>query len=438
MFLPKPEINKLRLIHADNRAALKNIAVDSIDAVVTDPPYELGFMGRAWDATGIAYDVDLWREALRVLKPGGYLLAFGGTRTYHRMACAIEDAGFVIRDMVQWLYGMGFPKNYNISKAIDAKLLTGKSSPSGINKSELQKNTGRKVSVVQPYCGILGEKRVVIKKIECDLITDEAKQWDGWGTALKPANEPICLARKPLSEKTIAENVLKHGTGGLNIDGCRVGTESRVNLACAAKGHATAMQWGSKGTCASPPTKGRWPANVILDGSEEVLAEFAKAGERPTGVCPADCSGGYGGFPTERRNDRKIENRGDTGSAARFFYCAKASPAERNAGLTGQKIRVEGGGGTGNEEAAGKYGSIKAAKRNHHPTVKPISLMRYLIRLITPPGGIVLDPFMGSGTTGIAAFEEGVSFIGIEKDAGYFEIAQRRIAHARRQGRLNL
>lgn len=315
------------MIHlADCREYLAQLDDDSVDACVTDPPYELGFMGKSWDRTGIAYDPAVWAHVLRVLKPGGHVVAFGGSRTYHRLGTAIEDAGFAIRDSLLWLYGTGFPKSLDVGKAID-------------------KSAGA---------------------------TPEAQQWQGYGTALKPAHEPAVLARKPF-KGTVASNVLAHGTGGLNIDGCRVSVGKRVPGGGKSKRGARGGGIYGDGAAeqnASPHSNGRWPANVAHDGSAPVLAGLD--------------------------------------SAARFFYCAKASKAEREAGLD-----------------AGR----KSGRRNIHPTVKPIALMRWLVRLVTPPGGLVLDPFCGSGTTGCAAALEGLRFIGCELDPRYAAIANARMAN---------
>ena len=323
---------------------LRTLPADSVDAIVTDPPYGLAFMGKRWD-----YDVPseaIWRECLRVLKPGGHLLAFAGTRTQHRMAVRIEDAGFEIRDMIAWVYGSGFPKSLDVSKAID-------------------KAAGAEREVIGPATvGGKGQGNAY-GTITRPPATAPATAWQGWGTALKPALEPITVARKPLIG-TVAENVLAHGTGALNVDGCRVGNEVRYNAPAGNKAggnslnmSAVGMPQDAKGSTAA----GRWPANLIHDGCDEVVGLL---------------------------ND-----------AARFFYCAKASKADRGEG-------------------------------NNHPTVKPTDLMRYLCRLVTPPGGTVLDPFMGSGSTGKAAMLEGFGFIGIERDPEYVKIAKARIGAARR------
>lgn len=365
----------MNIVHGDCLEVMRGMADNSVDSIVTDPPYGLSFMGKKWD-----YDVpgvDIWRECLRVLKPGGHLLAFAGTRTQHRMAVRIEDAGFEIRDMIAWVYGSGFPKSHNVGNAVDKSLGCGNRGHAISSGSQIHPTTGK------PRAN--GE---LLPKYEGR--TDEGKKWAGFGTALKPAMEPITVARKPLIG-TVAENVLRHGTGALNIDGCRVGNEPIT-------------QHGRSGdtfgfTSAEPAGRawiGRWPANLIHDGSDEVKELFpeTKSGSingTYNNTIMAQSNGDRNGKPIH------LEFNGDSGSAARFFYCAKASKSDRGAG-------------------------------NNHPTVKPTDLMRYLCRLVTPPGGIVLDPFMGSGSTGKAAALEGFQFIGIEREAEYCEIAKARIA----------
>jgi site-specific DNA-methyltransferase (adenine-specific) len=412
-----------RLHHGDCIAVLQKLASESIDSCVTDPPYELGFMGKGWDKTGIANNVELWVQVLRVLKPGGHLLAFSGTRTYHRMVCAIEDAGFEIRDQIGWLYGSGFPKSLDVSKAID-KRAGAKRNLDGYTPNGRNKVFGNGMGG-----GITLRREAPI--------TQSATDWNGWGTALKPAWEPIVLARKPLIG-TVAENVLAHGTGAINVDGCRVGvgaTDPNRRRATGDNGGAGSMFGVGNMRRPATLTLGRWPANVIHDGSDEALAEFAKYGESKS-------TGGSG--PASRNyqsNGRTVAGScaatgglGDTGTAARFFYCAKASKKDRDEGLSGpEKIR----------EA--KYGNIQDARphtkngyeyhreprKNNHPTVKPTALMRYLCKLVTPPKGIILDPFTGSGSTGKAAKLEGFSFIGIEREAEYIAIARARIKNRR-------
>ena len=435
---------------------------NSVDSIVTDPPYELGFMGKSWDNSGIAYNVELWSQALRVLKPGGHLLAFGGSRTYHRLASAIEDAGFEIRDQIMWLYGSGFPKSLDVSKAIDKgtgenrkrqERFTEWMRSTGITAKQIDKITGTFMGhhytthPTQPAIAtadLFDQLRTLLPEVPEEIerlvaertgiewtayknrevvgtdtkarsttgnsalptvggeteyqtwnitapSTPEAQQWQGWGTALKPAHEPIVVARKPLIG-TVAINVLTYGTGALNIDGSRVGTEG----GCAGAGagaNARVFNNGLNGTFAQPVEGlGRWPANVIHDGSEEVLEYF--------------------------------------GEPQRFFYCAKASKSERNAGLEGfeDKARPTMGNGIG-----GQPNQQIENNKNIHPTVKPIALMRYLVKLVTPPNGTVLDPFLGSGTTAVAAILEGFNWMGCEMTEDYWPIIEARVAWAELQ-----
>jgi site-specific DNA-methyltransferase (adenine-specific) len=380
---------------------------DSVDSIVTDPPYELGFMGKKWDSSGIAYDQTLWAECLRVLKPGGHLIAFGGTRTYHRMTCAIEDAGFEIRDCIQWIYGSGFPKSLDVSKAIDK-----------------QAGATREVVGVHPYAnrGTAQSLQSVNlsgsperEQFITAPATPEAQQWHGFGTAMKPAVEPAVLARKPLSG-TVANNVMTWGCGALNIDGCRVPSDDgfekawdkpvRTNIANGggAFGTGESSKRGTKAIdiSANKPVGGRWPANVIFDEEAAQMLD-EQSGHSVSKATPRN-NGQFKSFSKGFDYAHTTHGHSDSGGASRFFYVAKASRAEREAGLDGDSERA-----------------------NHHPTVKPITLMRYLIRLVTPPGGTVLDPFMGSGSTGCAAMLEAMQFIGIELNAEYLEIARRRI-----------
>ena len=371
---------------------------NSVDSIVTDPPYELGFMGKSWDSTGIAFNIEIWKEALRVLKPGGHLIAFSGSRTYHRMAVAIEDAGFEIRDQIMWVYGSGFPKSHDVSKAIDKQAGAVREV---VGSKSAGMGSGKTFGMLQSE----GSNSEANQEIDITApATAAAKQWDGWGTALKPAHEPMVLARKPL-EGTVANNVLTFGTGGLNIDGSRVGTTVETWPKSRSFLYGQDRTYGSK----DAPTEltqeapaGRFPANFIHDGSDEVL---------------------------ELLNE-----------AARFFYCAKASKKDRNEGLDGFEKKI-----TNDNTPPGTRGSNSpragagrgGATANHHPTVKPTSLMQYLVRLVTPPNGIVLDPFMGSGSTGKACVLEGFDFIGIEQSAEYVEIARARIEYANDKRSIN-
>jgi site-specific DNA-methyltransferase (adenine-specific) len=414
-----------QILLGDCRDRLKELPDNSIDSIVTDPPYELGFMGKSWDASGVAYDVTVWQECLRVLKPGGHLLSFGGSRTYHRMACAIEDAGFQIRDQIMWVYGSGFPKSLNISKAIDKT-----------ENHEIWENNG--YGGGNSKCEECGKWMISGSPCKCpkpvfEYKTAEAKEWDGWGTALKPAHEPIVLARKPLVG-TVANNVLTHGTGGINIDGCRVGNETRTYGGMSANqpdvGTFRDDNWTPKEI--EVTVAGRFPANFIHDGSDEVLQLFpnTKGGTWNTtkGARHFNNDGEPTGYATSKSDS-------STGSAARFFYCAKASKKDRNEGLDGFEERPSAsmaGNLIDGSRLGGDGSPIKTPQRaNHHPTVKPTELMRYLCRLITPPNGIVLDPFTGSGSTGKAAVLEGFSFIGVEQSEEYIAIAEARIQSAK-------
>lgn len=383
-------MTRARILVGDCRARMAELPDASVDAVVTDPPYELGFMGKRWDASGIAYDVEVWRQALRVLKPGGHLLAFSGSRTYHRMTCAIEDAGFEIRDQIMWVYGAGFPKSLDVSKAIDKaagaerevvgprRLANGKPHEFniGFGSDDLFKSAAASCSVTAPA-------------------TDDARRWSGWGTALKPAHEPICMARKPLVG-TVASNVLTHGTGAINVDGCRVGDDVMVNMP-GSTNPRIAMGNGWRMDAQPTTAIGRWPANLIHDGSDEATEGLREA--------------------------------------ARYFYTAKADRSDRDEVLgdlptrTGAQAveREEGSAGTQSPRAGA--GRTASSVVNHHPTVKPTELMRYLVRMVTPPGGLVLDPFTGSGSTGRAAMLEGMRFVGTELSPEYAELAAGRIRY---------
>ena len=486
---------RFTLYQGDNREILPTLPENSVDAIVTDPPYELGFMGKSWDASGVAFDPAMWREAMRVLKPGGHLLAFSGSRTYHRIAVAIEDAGFEIRDQIMWIYGSGFPKSLDISKAIDKSdaaqmrrerdlKFTAWMRSTGLKAREIDEITSSNMGghyltekeqpavataemfdKLRPYLPEVPEwveqmvrertiesenfkKREVLgiqenamsgwnmdgttKFVNRDITapaTTEAEAWAGWGTALKPAHEPVVVARKPLIG-TVADNVLTYGTGGLNIDGARVGTT--VETWPASRSYAPGqMQPGHSGKTelTGDAPSGRWPANVIHDGSEEVLELFPNS---KGGVFPAKRGNAVNtSFASGQETEGGFRAMGDDGSAARFFYCAKTSKRDRNEGLEDfEAIRIHDGreeGGVGGSNPRNRSNNYR---QNHHPTVKPTDLMRYLCRLVTPKGGIVLDPFTGSGSTGKAAIYEGFNFIGIEMTDEYLPIAKARIEFA--------
>jgi len=396
-------MNKITLHQGHSIVILGLYPDNHFDSAVCDSPYELGFMGKKWDSSGISYSVAMWKEVFRVLKPGAHLLAFGGARTYHRLACAIEDAGFIIRDQIVWLYGSGFPKNLDVSKAIDKA--------AGAEREVVGKKSGR---AGDPKQDIRGGKFVhgPVDRIDCSALTVPAtalaRQWDGWGTALKPAHEPIVVARKHL-EGTVVKNVLKWGTGAINVAGCLIPIKpgdigDRIDRP-KSKGRES-INWCNDDRSFDLPRNyqepdGRWPANVIHDGSDEVMTEFAKTGELQSGAYPIKPGQNKNVYSFRGQVEPGIRRPTNSGSAARFFYCAKASQEERNRGLEG-------------------------TTRNNHPTVKPLALMAYLVRLVTPPGGIVVDPFMGSGSTLIAAAKEGFDSVGIDLELENCEIAERR------------
>ena len=441
--------------NGDCLEVVRGLADNSVDSVVTDPPYALvsimkrfgktalgdgtdtsdrsrkgadgdarlakGFMGKEWDNGSTAFAVEFWAEVLRVLKPGGHVAAFGGTRSYHRLACAIEDAGFEIRDQLAWVYGSGFPKSHDVSKAIDKHL--------GHERAKVRINAGRLKNPPNLVGGVDSDgdrpwrvnaiengfhETVSDEAVSDEAVSDEAVGFKGWGTALKPAWEPICLARKPLSEKTVAANVLLWGTGSLNIDATRVGWQSEADAAAA--GFANSLANGKlkqsnsigkesrDGTNYYDPTKlnGRWPANIVLDDSQEVRDTFPQ-------TCSPAASASLVRHPSrgvtygDRGGQPKV-NHADSGSAARFFYSAKADAQDR----IGSK----------------------------HPTVKPVNLMRWLVRLVTPPGGTNLDCFAGTGSTGEAVLLEGFKSILIEREKEYFADISRRMAHVYESSRV--
>jgi site-specific DNA-methyltransferase (adenine-specific) len=415
----------------------------SVDAIVTDPPYGLRFMGKEWDNQGVGVQQAEWHrrwavEALRVLKPGGHLLAFGGSRTYHHLATAVEVAGFEVRDQIMWLYGSGFPKSHDVSKAID-KAAGAKREGTGSSSTACE--WLRRGEECQGHGDKNGRYGETVHALSTIPATAMALQWSGWGTALKPAHEPIVVARKPL-EGTVAANVLEHGTGAINIDGGRIPVAKDDPVKKAVFHNKPIAIYGKyadkvDGTLSAmtPPAGGRWPANVILDEEAGRLLDeqtgTLTSGANPTRRGSDNLRNAYGDFEGQR--ECTPARGADTGGASRFFYCAKAGKKEREAGLA--------------EREAGSYefrrdgsldGKTTAKARNHHPTVKPIALMRYLVRLVTPPNGLVLDPFNGSGTTGIAAVLEGFNYHGLELSAEYAEIARARIAHHEKDQQLDL
>jgi DNA modification methylase len=416
---PAISLDAAKVFHGSNLDVLPTLPDNSVDSIVTDPPYELGFMGKSWDSSGIAYSVDLWRECLRVLKPGGHLLAFGGSRTWHRLAVAIEDAGFEMRDSIAWLYGSGFPKSLDISKAIDKA--------AGVERESLGRNPNSRENATK--ANTLYESGTVGKTADITApATAEAQQWQGWGTALKPAFEPVVVARKPL-DGTVAANVLKWGVGGLNIDGSRIRTDEVItNHSRSAESAVSKGKFGDSVAQKTHQTAGqaygRWPANILLDEyTAQLLDEqsgnsVSKRADRGTGKSGNLIYGAYGD------NLEPIRGHNDSGGASRFFYVAKASKRDRNEGLDELP-----------SQPSSNYGSIQErssnpVKQNFHPTVKPTDLMRYLVKLITPPGGTVLDPFTGSGSTGKAALLEGFHFLGIELTDDYLPIIAGRLQHA--------
>jgi DNA modification methylase len=455
-------MTSFNLLQGDALQKLKELPDNSIDSIVTDPPYGLskqpdmmevlqhwlagddykhngkGFMGKEWDS--FVPGPSIWKECLRVLKPGGHMVAFFGTRTYDLGVIAIRLAGFEIRDQIAWVYGSGFPKSLDVSKAIDKS--------AGADREVVGKRahpTLKDTTKIEESANAAHGNNTWAR--EWDLTapaTDAAKQWEGWGTALKPAMEPIVLVRKPL-EGTVAQNVMKHGVGGINIDGCRVeasvkdieemqgrsGKSTENNIY--GKGIGQEVMWEAN-------NKGRFPANFIHDGSEEVVSLFPDSkgqiapvkGTEPSRTGQNGIYGTYGRTSFEKREEDDL-------SAARFFYCAKASASDRDEGLDDFELKKAAGlpmrkaGVENSGEGLDGTKTFRDTKRkNIHPTTKPTTLMRYLCRLITPPGGTILDPFMGSGTTGKAAMYEGFNFVGVELMPEYMEIAEARIRYAQK------
>lgn len=507
-----------KLYHGSMLDMLEEIKINSIDSIICDPPYELNFMGKGWDNSGIAFNKEAWKKCYEVLKPGGYLLAFGGSRTFHRIACAIEDAGFEIRDTIMWLYGSGFPKSMDISKGIDKRngrnpniefkdYLNQKRNEKGYSLADINKLMevatngggfassimGNKENIILPtkenylklkeildlddrYDELINtteaEREVIgkgkrgqlkddmffnknIKKAmennraigygEWDITapaTDLAKQWQGWGTCLKPSYEPIIIARKPFIG-SLVDNVIEYGVGGLNIDECRVGNEV-ISIHNAPKGTFAGGEYGrGSDTSSYRDSVGRFPANTLLTYDEtdfdEVCGGFPNT---KTGIVKIGNTNSKGLFGSGKTFIPNTTNGGDSGSAARYFYCAKASKKDRDEGLDEFETKqcVGGGGGIGDylkdvNSCSGKFGSEKAPHKNTHPTVKPTELMQYLVRLVNPKGATILDCFMGSGSTGKAVMYENnernanYKFIGIELTDEYLPIAEARISY---------
>jgi DNA modification methylase len=379
-------MNKVTLLKGDCLQKLKGLKDNSVDSVVTDPPYEIGFMGKGWDDSGIANNPKLWKEVLRVLKPGGHLLSFSHSRTYHRQAVAVEDAGFEIRDQIMWIYGSGFPKSHNIGKSVD-KLQGNEREFVGLGASQPAKSGHFAGSTADSINYTEDKSRYN------PPVTKGNSPYEGWGTALKPAHEPIVMARKPLSEKTVAKNVLEYGTGGINIDGCRVSSgDDYSNRNSYTDRETNSSTFQSGGQMKSDPNElGRFPANIIFD-----------------------------------EEDNKEEWR-------RYFYCPKASKKDRDGGMEQLQSKSIKGRDEGQDKTSIAYKARPTERKNIHPTVKPTDLMAYLVRLVTPKGGVVLDPFMGSGSTGKASVREGFDFIGIEREDEYMEIAKTRIQHEQKK-----
>ena len=432
----------MKLLLGDCIDKLKELDDNSVDSIVTDPPYGLSFMGKKWD-----YDVpsqEIWEECYRVLKPGGHLLSFAGSRTYHRMAVRIEDAGFEIRDQIMWIYGSGFPKSLNIGIQVDKKLGNQREVVGEKVRGDVQKAKENGAGYLADPANRNNTKQF---GYGTQTITKGNSEWEGWGTALKPAHEPIVMARKPLSEKTVVDNVLEWGTGGINIDASRIGVdENDPNHRSIDNKNVHTTNFANNGN--PRPDKipnqesqinpqGRFPANIIFDEEAgKILDE--QTGELKSGDMPGKYKGwGKNGIYGSADNELEQTYYGDSGGASRFFYCPKTSKTDRNEGLDDFEDkeapkRDDGqpyGMNTNKFRPDGSERKPVQPKKNNHPTVKPTDLMLYLIRMVTPKSGTTLDPFMGSGSTGKAAVRGGFDFVGIEMDKEYMEIAKARIQY---------
>ena len=434
-----------KLFYGNMLDMLDIIQPQTIDSIITDPPYELNFMGKGWDNSGIAFQPDTWKKCYEVLKPGGYLLAFGGSRTFHRIACAIEDAGFEIRDTIMWLYGSGFPKSMSLGKVIEGKQVLGSANVRDIKKLDGEKEIvggGWNSNEVEQ-----GKRNQEYEQIKTNVnyTTELGKKWSNWGTALKPSFEPIIVARKPF-KGSLVDNVIEYGVGGINIDECRVETTDKYSYPNGPKGNTFSIRQEPDGKRNEPVESnplGRFPANTILTYDEndfdEVCGGFPNTSPSKQVIGGANrksqtqegriSAGGW----KETNRIRKTEGYNDNGgSASRYFYCAKASKKDRDEGL--DEFEEINGGSYQFRQDGSLDGKIPVRK-NTHPTVKPTDLMQYLVRLVTPNGGIVLDPFNGSGSTGKAVMYENkernknYKYIGIELTKEYLPIAKARIEY---------
>lgn len=436
------ESNNYKLYHGNMLDMLDVIEPNSIDSIVTDPPYELNFMNKGWDNAGISFQKETWEKCLTVLKPGGYLLVFGGSRTFHRIACAIEDAGFEIRDTIMWLYGSGFPKSMNISKGLEAKEKLGNSGTRNKRKIE-QSCDGKEYNLRQTNNGVMGKVIETTRK-EYKPSTELANKWYGWGTCLKPSFEPIIVARKPF-KSSLVDNIIKYGVGGLNLDECRIGNQQRFSPS-ATIGKSGIYNWNTRTNenkdYKGKTVNGRFPANTILTydetdfdevcgGFPNTKSSYNKDSKHETEIHRDNADILKYGFKT--RIDSSSYN--DSGSASRYFYCAKASKRDRDEGLDFFSAKVDCDRNPKLESANVPMNRSNNPRKNTHPTVKPTSLMQYLVRLVTPNNGIIFDPFNGSGSTGKAVMYENYDhnknykYIGIEIADEYLKISKARIEY---------